>query len=367
MVLNYSDKKQIQVMESKKESNEIDVIALLVKVWKHKLSLAICLSVALSIGIVVALNKPKEYTSQVMLAPEVNAGGMNLPSNISDMASNLGIDLGSKSSIDAIYPDIYPSVLSSTDFIMGLFNTSVRLKDNDTIRTYKQHLLKDKIVPFWDYPKNWLINLIKKKGNVGQANAEPNKLIISNEDWNLCDNVSNSILCTVDKKTSVISISVTDQDPLVATIMVDTIQSRLQDYITQYKTKKARNDAEYYKKLMIKAKKDYEDIRRKYSSYSDANMDVVLQSVKSKTEDMENDMQLKYNSYTALNTQYQAAVAKIQEKTPAFTIIQKPYMPYKPSSTPRSYIVLLYILIGGMIDLIWVFFKERKNIKIKAE
>lgn len=355
-------------MQSKKETNELDIIGLLAKVLKHRISLAISLGVSLVIGIIVALNQQKTYTSQVMLAPEMAAGGVNLSSNLSDMASNFGIDLGNKSSIDAIYPEIYPSIVSSTDFIMGLFNVPVRLKDNDSIRTYKQHLLKDQKMPFWDYPINWLTtSLAKKKNDNNKVGSNNDKLRISKDDWDLCNGISGSILCTVDKKTSVISISVTDVDPLVATILADTIQSRLQSYITQYRTLKARKDVDYYKKLMIKAKKAYETVRKQYGAYSDANMDVVLQSVKSKTEDIENDMQLKYNSYTAMNTQYQAAVAKLQEKTPAFTIIQKPYMPYKSSSTPRSYVVLMFLMLGGIVDCIWVFFKERKNIKNKAE
>lgn len=349
-----------------KKNNELDVIGLFIKVLKHKISLSISLGVAIIIGVVVALNQPKSYTSQVMLAPEISSGGVSLPSNLSDIASNFGIDLNNKSSIDAIYPDIYPSIVSSTDFLMGLFNVPVHLKDSEATKTYKEHLMKDQKMPFWDYPKNWFLDHITKNKDNGINANDSDKLKISKEDWELCENINNSILCTVDKKTSVISISVTDTDPMVATILADTIQSRLQTYITQYRTKKARNDVEYYKKLMTKAKKDYEAVRRHYTEYSDSNIDVVLESVKSKTEDIENDMQLKYNTYTALNTQYQAAVAKLLERTPAFTIIQKPYMPYKASSTPRSFVVLAFMLIGFVVDCIWVLYKEKKDKKAKA-
>lgn len=366
MVSSHSDKIQIIIMETKK-NNELDVIGLFVKVLKHKISLSISLGVAIIIGVIVALNQPKSYTSQVMLAPEISAGGVNLPGNLSDIASNFGIDLNNKSSIDAIYPEIYPSIVSSTDFLLGLFNVPVHLKDSSTTKTYKDHLLNDQKVPFYDYPKNWILShLTSNKENANFNANDSDKLRISKADWDLCGSINNSILCTVDKKTSVISISVTDTDPMVATILADTIQHRLQTYITQYRTKKTRNDVEYYKKLMTKAKKDYETVRRHYTAYSDSNIDVVLESVKSKTEDIENDMQLKYNTYTALNSQYQAAVAKLLDRTPAFTIIQKPYMPYRASSTPRSFVVLAFMIIGFIVDCIWVFYKERKNNKAKA-
>ena len=88
------------------------------------------------------------------------------------------------------------------------------------------------------------------------------------------------------------------------------------------------------------AKKDYEEARRKYGSYADANTDVILESYKAKQTDMENDMQLKYNTYTTLNTQLQAAKAKVQERTPAFTVIKGADVPIKPAGPKRMLFVI---------------------------
>ena len=117
-------------------NKEIDIIALAEKVIKNWKQLLLCISIGAVIGVIVALNTPKTYKAEVMLAPELNSGGIGLNDNIADMASNFGIDLGSKSNMDAIYPELYPDVFASTDFLMGLFNVPVRLKDNNKERTY---------------------------------------------------------------------------------------------------------------------------------------------------------------------------------------------------------------------------------------
>ena len=70
----------------------------------------------------------------------------------------------------------------------------------------------------------------------------------------------------------------------------------MQRYITEYRTNKARHDLQYFKQLTVEAKHEYEKERQLYGSYSDANTDVVLQSFRSKQEDLENDMQLKFNA-----------------------------------------------------------------------
>uniref|UniRef100_A0AB33JLU1 Wzz/FepE/Etk N-terminal domain-containing protein n=2 Tax=unclassified Prevotella TaxID=2638335 RepID=A0AB33JLU1_9BACT len=340
-------------MEIKQSTKEIDVIALILKVLSNKTSLKISVIASAIIGIIVALNTPKSYQANAMLAPELASGGLGLSGNIADMASNFGIELGNKAAMDAIYPELYPDVFASTDFVLRLFDIPIRSKDNEQVRTYRTHLMIEQKIPFWNYPKIWLSRLLTKK-TVASGQGKNDPFILSKADYALCDNIRNSTLCSIDKKTSVITISVTDQDPLVAAIVADTLQSRLQDYITNYRTKKARTDYQYYKRLTYQAKTEYQKAQRLYASYADTNTDVQLQSFRSKIDEKENEMQLKYNIYTQAATQMHQALAKIQERTPAFTMIQKPVMPYKASSTPRFLIVLIFIIIGIGFDAIWV-------------
>ena len=354
-------------MEEKK-TREIDLLALAEKILKERKLLAKFIAVAVVIGVIVALCTPKYFKSEVILAPELSSGGLGLSDNLADMAANFGIELGGKSSMDAIYPEIYPDIFGSTEFVLQLFETPVRLKDDNTLRSYKNHLKEDTKIPFWDYPMIWLNNLIKSlksDDDTFGVGGNPDSYKISRTDFNYYKAIRDAILCTIDKKTSVISISVTDQDPLVAAIVADTLQLRLQEYITNYRTSKARNDYEYYKKLATAAKSDYEKARRIYASFSDANTHIALKSIELKMEDMENDLQLKFNNYTTLNAQLLAAKAKVQERTPAFTIIQKPVMAYKPSSTPRSLIVLIFVFLGVALDTLWILFGRDWYARIK--
>lgn len=64
-----------------------------------------------------------------------------------------------------------------------------------------------------------------------------------------------------------------------------------------------------------------------------------LQSLQSKIDDLENEMQLKYNAYSTIQTQLQAAEAKVQEKTPAFTTLQSATVPIRPTGPKRMIFV----------------------------
>lgn len=343
-------------------SEEIDIIGIISKVIKGWKKILPFLLISAVIGVIVALSTPKSYTASVVLAPEMSSGGLGMSESLGDLASSFGIDLGNKSSMDAIYPELYPEIFASTDFIMEIFPITVRQKDN-TCKTYLEHITRDLKIPFWEYPRVWITKILKEKEKEGNS-KNIDLYRISKDEEELCKFVRSSVTCNVDKKTSVITVSVTDQDPMVAAILADTLQLRLQKYITEYRTQKARNDYEYYKKLYSESKSQYIKIQHLYASYVDANQDVVLQAYKSKVEEIENELQLCYNVYNQISAQLQNAKAKIQEKTPAFTVIEKAKMPYKASSTPRSIIVILFCFLGFIIGSLWVIVINDKMKKI---
>lgn len=347
----------------KKETKEIDILAIAKKVLLHKILMACCLVVSAILGIVVALNTQKSYKSEVILAPELSSS-MGLSGNLGDLASQFGIDLGDKTSMDAIYPEIYPTVMTSTGFILGLFNVPVQMKDSTSTKTYKEHLMHDRKVPFWNYPVNWIKEKMRKKETTGtkikaSAGSVSNITKLSRIDAGIVNSIRASVSCVVDKKTSVITITVEDTDPQVAAIIADTLQSRLQAYITEYKTRKSRKDVVYYQKLLNESKKEYDKIQNQYVAFCDANEDVVLESFQAKRDELENEMQLKFNAYSQLSTQLQAAKAKVQLNTPAFTILEQPTVAIQASSTPRSLIVIIFIILGMAVDFAVVIVKYR--------
>lgn len=345
-----------------KRENEIDIAALVKNIFSKPKKLLVYVFVSSALGVVVALSTPKQYSASVILAPEMSGGGLGLSSGLADMASNFGIDLNSGAKgLDAIYPEIYPEVFASTEFIHALFPVKVRTAKDNVEKTYHEHLLKDTKLPFWAYPKLWLAKRLKKKdpSEPGKGKVDPMKM--SREDSELCEDIAKGISCQVDKKTSVITIIVGDQDPLVAAIMADTLQRRLQAYITEYRTKKAKTDYAYYKKLYAEARAKYQKAQSVYASFCDANQDVVLESFQAKRDELENNMQTAFNNMSQLNTQLQAADAKIQERTPAFTILSPAKMPYKATSTPRSVVVLMFAFLGFFLRAVLVVLRSNKE------
>ena len=364
------------------EYDEIDIMELLRKLFKEwKLILKWC-GIAAVVGLVIAFSIPKEYTVDSRMAPESvsrSAGG-----SLSSLASLAGINLGAVSTADAVYPDLYPDIIASTPFVVELFPVQVdfKYKKEDLSADYYTYLKEYTRGPWWgkvvQFPfkaLGWFMGLFRKKEEPveGYASLDPSALTQEQED--IAKAIRESVSLSVDKKTSVISLTVTAQDPKVAARISEEIITRLQTYVTNYRTEKSRMDLEYYQSLYDESKEAYFASQQRYASYVDRNQGVVLQRVKTEQERLQNEMNLNYQLYNACAQQLQAAKAKVQQETPVFTIINPPQVPLKRSKPSKPTILLASIFLGAMIAAVWVLwgrdviagFKKKDEDAVEAE
>jgi capsule polysaccharide export protein KpsE/RkpR len=295
---------------------------------------------------------PRTYSTDTEVAPEIETPGSG-SSAIGSLASTFGLDLSTMQSSDAITPLLYPDLMDDNGFVMGLFSVKVKSQDGRICTNYYTYLNKYQKAPWWAALISWISQKIKSKDKTNRAkDIDPYNL--SKNDYDIVKHIRSDIKIEIDKKTGAITISTKAQDPLICKTIADSAREHLQQFIIRYRTNKARKDLEYYKKLTTEAKQDYDRQRQLYGSYADANTDLLLESFKSKQEDLENEMQLKYNAYSTLNTQLQAARAKVQERTPAFMLIKGAPVPIKPAEPKRMLFVLSMVILAFIGTCIYI-------------
>jgi uncharacterized protein involved in exopolysaccharide biosynthesis len=326
---------------------------------KRKVCIYSC--VAGVIGVLLAFATPKIYKSTVMLAPEESGSGFS--GSISSLAAMVGMNMKIGQTGDALYPEIYPDLMQSSSFIVGLFPIQVTTQKTHNTYSYQDYIEHHQRLALHEYPQAWIAMLMDKIKGVQPTpkGHKPDPFQLTKQEDDVAKAIKDKIDCTVDKKTNVITIVVEDQDPLIAATVADSVQMHLQHAITDYRTKKARIDLDYMGKLYEEANQQYTKARQKYASFGDANSKVVLQSVQSQLDELENDMQLKYNIYQQVVEQRQLAKAKVQERTPAFTIIQDATVPLKHSSRPKIVTLILWMLMGFLLRACILLWKNRQQ------
>ncbi len=341
----------------KKDKDVIDLGLIAKRLWVKKKVFLIMWPIVAVLSVLWVIPQPRYYTCSVSLAPETVGNGTT--GGLAGLASNFGIDIVGGGT-DAIYPLLYPDLLESNEFIAKLVTAQVTTIDDNIHTDYYTYLKK--------YQKNnWLTAPFKKMSkSVGAIFAKPepagkpvkvnelNPFKLDKKDYELFEAIKQKISASVDKKTDVVTITVQDQDPLICATMADTTRQRLQEFIIEYRTRKARLDVQHYQQLADSAKVEYNKSIAKYSEYCDANQDVLLQTAISERDKLESDMQLKYNTYTALCTQLEMMKAKLQERTPAFTTLKATSVPVKPAGPKRMLFVAIMLIFSTFIAAIYI-------------
>lgn len=352
------------------EEDTIDLREIGSRLWKKKWWFATLLPVAAVLSAMVIVDVPRTYTTSTTMAPEVEnpvaSGGA-----LSSIAASFGFDMSSVQSTDAISPTLYPDLMEDNGFVANLFDIRVATADKQVDTTYYAYMRYHQKQSWLAQQGDTIAKKFKKlfpkqdtdfKGNTSKTEFNP--YFLSKKDDGIVNKMRDNIAISVDKKTGVISISATAQDPLVCQTLADSVRERLQDFIIQYRTSKARRDVEYYEKLTDDARAEYEKTRRLYAKTADENLDVVLESEKSKIEDLENTMQMQYNTYTAMCTQLEAARAKLRQYTPVFTVVKGADVPIKATGPKRMIFVAFWVFFTFFIIAFFsvkdLLFKSKK-------
>ena len=343
------------------EESSIDFGKIFADLLKHKMLYVKVLPVAFVLAAIYALSLPNYYNCTVKLSPEMS--GSRSVSGLASLASNFGVNLGSSSSgSDAIMPTLYPDLMNSVDFKTSLFQVPVTIEgdkekgEKDRTLSYYDYLSKEQKAPWWSSATKAIFSLFSNREEKKEEAVNPFRL--TREQTGIIKAIDQNVVCEVDKKTMVITINVTDQNPVICAKMADTVKTRLQNFITEYRTSKARVDLEYNRKIAAETKARYEKARQKYTEFADANQDIILQTVRQKQTDLENEMQLQYNAYTQVAAQLLAAEAKVQEETPAFTTLQSATVPVLKAGPKRVQMCLIFVFLAFLGATGWILYKE---------
>lgn len=353
------------VQEAENDELEIDWMEILRKIIAIRKTLYKAAGVGVVLGIIIALSIPKQYTVTVTLSPEM--GGDKASGGLASLASSF-LGGGSNNNSDALNVTLAPDIVSSTPFVLDLFDTRVQTLDGEQDTTLVAYLDEQK-QPWWGYIKaapGLAIGAIKSLfTEKADTTATLNPFQLTEEEYQKVEDLRKVITANVEKKTAMTTITVTLQDPKVAAIVADSVVAKLQQYIVDYRIKKAKEDCAYLEELYKERQQEYYDAQSKYAHYFDTNRNIAFQSIRAEQERLQNDMSLAYQVYSQVAQQLQVARAKIQEEKPVFAVVEPATIPLYPSGISRKIILIGIIFLTICITGGWKLFGYSYWLKIK--
>ena len=357
-----SEKETKQVYNNHNDEElEIDLMDLLRKVIGIRKKIYKAAGIGLIIGVIVAISIPKQYTVEVTLSPEM---GNNKGGGLSGLAASfLGSGVSMGDGTDALNASLSADIVSSTPFLLELSNMKVPVSGSEEISL--SSYLDEESSPWWSYVIGFpgmVIGGVKslfiedEDESIFSDKASQGTIELSKKESQKIESLKKKIVASVDKKTSMTSVTATFQDSKVAAVVADSVVKKLQEYIIDYRTSKSKEDCIYLEKLFKERQQEYYVAQKKYADYMDSHNNIILQSVRTEQERLQNDMSLAYQVYSQVASQLQVARAKVQEEKPVFAVVEPAVVPLEPSGTSRKVYVLAFIFLSVCIVISWNLF-----------
>ena len=306
------------------------------------------------VGVVYALTAQKEFESKTQLLPELkSSGSLGKMGGLSALAGLAGIDL--TQGTDAIRPDLYPNIVQSLPFSLFLLKQSVYVSEYQKIMTLEEY--------FKQKNENWLLSILNSEEKVATASLldpkkSSNAYELTKPQQDLITELQKRVVTTFDRKTGVISINTKMPDPVVAATTAQKAVEYLKEYVTTYRTDKARSQVKFFHGQVSEAKSRYQAAEAKLANYRDQNRFLSLQTAKIEEQRLRGDYILAQNMYNNLAQQYEQAKIRKEEETPVFKTLEPAIIPLKRSAPKRTLIVIGFGLIGLIIGTAISIFKK---------
>jgi uncharacterized protein involved in exopolysaccharide biosynthesis len=332
---------------------------------KYKLSVLFVTLLFTALGATFSLTLDSLYESEVKLLPEVDSklggnsssGGLG---GLSSLAGLAGINLnGAIAGSDALQPAMYPEIVQSIPFLKELSQSNVynlKLKKFQKLSDYLKQDNSNAPIGIFKKDKNKDANELENI-NVPQGVLSPELINISKQESMVLKELKEAIVVEIDKKSSLIKIIVTCQDPVISANIANLVLNQLRRYIVQYRTEKARKELNFLMDRQAEARKRYDQSLFTLSNYKDQNRNVFLNVAKDQGKKLQYEVDLAFNVYSNLTNQTTEAKIKLQKETPVFKVLAPAQIPLKRSSPSRSLITLGALFIGLFVSFIGVYLK----------
>lgn len=338
------------------EEQEIDLVALVKKMWLNKGLIIKLTAVFMVLGLLVALFSSKVYTTSCDIVPQTSKGAKG--GGMSSLAALAGINLNDGQSGAELSPLVYQNIMNSTSFRKELMQTKIDFEEAGRPVSFYEYYTSE------EFNKPTVLSYIMKYtiglpgvimgairgeqpesdySSLGGASAIET---ISKDDFKVLKILESCISMTLDNKNGYLTITANMPEALAAAQLAQASVELLQKYITKFKIEKVQSNLDFVQERYNEAKGNFEDVQSRRAKFRDANHNSVKYAARVEQEKLDAEYTLAMNLYSELATRLEQAKINVKETTPILTVIRPVTVPYKKSKPQRAMILLAFTFLG---------------------
>jgi uncharacterized protein involved in exopolysaccharide biosynthesis len=351
---------------------DIDFLGMVKSVWDSRRVVYGSVVVFLLLGLFVAFGSSSEYTSQVRMLPELKQPP-RIGGSLSGLARQFGVMGAADFSGDGIPPDLYPDIARNLVLMTRLLEYEVAVEGLDRQVTLFDYFTQYKPAYPVDYVKAWTVYLpftvrylIRQRlGDDRHAvqhftdEQNPDKweriVTLSTIQWEVIEELRSRISVNMVLENGVVTVSVNMPEARMAADVADQVVQFLTDYITEYRTEKARRDLEFITERYEESRVRFEQAQVNLARFRDENRGQLTELARIQGDRLQGEFDHTFNLYTNMATRLEEARIKLQEDAPVVNILEPAAVPDRRSSPKRLMVLVFSLMLGFVAGIAWIF------------
>ena len=337
--------------------------------------LRICLLFFIFLGFLASFTTNNEYQGNVVVLPELGSSSTpGISANIAGLSSLLGVTTSGLQGGGGFGPEMYQEIIESQPFLSELVTTKfagiTKTKDSITLLSYfkegeHRNVVSASFAFVKEIPDNIQslftssatktnaneIDFIKKEITPAllRANEVPPIVQMDGAKMKVMNIVKNRV--KIETKGREITISVKMPEPILSAEVCKLVLEKLIEYVSTYKTAKQRDNLAFLQQTKAEAELKYKQAQQNVAGFKDNSMGVIFQSVQTREQVLQNEMNLAFSVYNQFAMQVEQAKIELKKESPIFSTLNPIEIPSSKSEPIVWKIVFKYFSIGIIMCL----------------
>lgn len=348
-------------------TDEIDLIALAKTAWNGRKTIIKITIVFTILGLFIAIFTPRQYSVTSIMVPQVSSG-QNKLGGLSSLAAMAGFSMNMNTGSE-LSPNIYPKIVQSIPFQLELmqaklnfegYNEKISLYDYYTNPQYAKFNLLGFVKKYTIGLPGTILGAIRGKNTTTLSTAQADNTIIQLTDAEnkLVKSLEGMVYLNVDAKQGVLTLSAIMPEAIAAAQLGQAAHELLQEKIIEFKIEKAKLQLEFVQERYNERELEFKAIQENLARNQDRNKNIITALNKTESQRLQSEYQIALGVVTELAKQLESAKLQVKNDTPIFSIIEPISVPTESFKPKRKQILVIWIFLGGIVGIGWVFGKH---------
>jgi hypothetical protein len=344
--------------------DQIDIIALISKVWAGRKFIIKSAAIAGVFGVLVAILTPNTFTASSMFTPNSSGSSPADASGLKGLASLAGINIGSMTEgSQEISPMLYGKILESYTFKKSLLDAPLKnLEEASSLRDYFENQSSSS---FFGTVKEYTVGLPSKiiglfKSSVTAEFIEDSEglIRISKEEFEYFEMIDEILTLTIEDELGYLEITGVSYIPELSAQLVKNAENILQNQIIAIKTKSSLELLTYLEEQHTIKKKFLIEAQDNLANFKDRNLNISRSSFSNAQTRLETELQIATSVFQNVVTQLEQVKLQVAKDTPVFSLLKTVLVPTEKSAPKRSLIAIIWLFLGVVVSTGYLLAKE---------